>query len=48
MAKGPIITDRTRQIIAEVYLQHTDWRAKEIQDQVNRRMSGYGPGLSAI
>ena len=48
MAKGPLITDRTRKMIADVYLKHRDWRAKEIQDAVNRQMNGKGPGLSAV
>jgi hypothetical protein len=48
MAKGPVITEKVRQIIAETYLQHRDWRAKEIQNDVDNRLNGNGPGLSAI
>ena len=48
MPKGPLITDKVKQLIAEMYLQHRDWRAKEVQDEVDHRMSGNGPGLSAI
>ncbi len=29
MAKGPIITDETRDVITKIYLDHRDWRAKE-------------------
>lgn len=48
MAKGPRITDKVRQIIAEVYLAHPDWRAKETQREVNILLKGRGPGLSAV
>jgi hypothetical protein len=48
MAKGPVITEKVRRIIAEVYLQHRDWRAKEIQNEVDKRLNGNGPGLSAV
>jgi hypothetical protein len=48
MAKGRIITDSVRQIIAETYLAHRDWRAKEVQKEVNTLCHGSGPGLSSI
>ena len=48
MPKGPLITDKVKQLIAEVYLQHRDWRAKEVQYEVAHRMNGNGPGLSTV
>ncbi|MFC2047213.1 hypothetical protein ACFLTK_02920 [Chloroflexota bacterium] len=48
MAKGPVITDRVKQQIAGVYLEHPDWRAKEVQYEVDCLLSGRGPGLSAV
>ena len=48
MAKGPKVNDKIRQLIASVYLAHPDWKAKEIQEEVNQRLGGKGPGLSAV
>lgn len=48
MAKGPIITDKTREVITKIYLDHPDWRAKEVQHAVNIELKGKGPGLSAV
>ena len=48
MAKGPKISNEVRRSIALVYLAHSDWKAKEIQEEVNRRLGGNGPGLSAV
>lgn len=48
MAKGPLITDKVKQLIAETYLEHPDWRAKEIQYEVDHLLIGKGPGLSAV
>jgi len=48
MAKGPIITDEIKRIIAGVYDAHRDWRAKQVQFAVNERLHGSGPGLSAV
>ncbi len=48
MAKGPIITDEVKQIIASVYLANIDWRAKEIQREVNNLCKGRGSWLSAV
>lgn len=55
MAKGPVIPDDVKRDIAEVYLEHRDWRAKEIQSEVNSRLlkrnprlSPDWPGLSAV
>ena len=38
MAKGPLITPEVEEIIAEVFLEHKDWRAKEIQAEVNKQL----------
>jgi len=48
MSKGPGITKDVDLLIAEVYLTDTNQRAKEVQDKVNIRLEGKGPGLSAI
>ena len=55
MAKGPVIPDDVKRDIAEVYLEHRDWRAKEIQSEVNSRLRKRNykinpdwPGLSAV
>ena len=55
MAKGPVITDDIKAVIAEVYLEHSVWRAKEIQSEVNSRLRKRNykinpdwPGLSAV
>ncbi len=48
MAKGPLITAKGRQEIAEAFLAHQEWRAKEVQAEVTKRLGGKGPGLSAV
>jgi len=55
MAKNPLITDEVRRVIAEIYLEHPDWRAKEIRDGVEARLRAQNPrskpgwpGLSAV
>ena len=55
MAKNPLITDEVRQVIAEVYVMHPDYRAKEVQNEVHARLRQLNahvkpdwPGLSAI
>ena len=48
MAKGPIITDEVRLLISEVHIAHPHWRAKDVQHEVNERMRGKGPKISAI
>jgi hypothetical protein len=47
MAKGPIITDEVKRIIAAVYDAHRDWSAKQVQFAVDKRLHGNGPKLSA-
>lgn len=55
MAKGPRITDEVIKLIAQVYLEYPNWRAKEIQSEVNARLYNANPrlnpgwpGLSAV
>lgn len=48
MAKGPIITDETKMLIAQVHQEHPDWYAKEVEAEVNKLLDSKGPGLSAI
>jgi len=48
MAKGPIITDEVRLLISEVHIAHPHWQAKDVQHEVNVRMRGKGPKISAI
>lgn len=55
MAKNPLITDDVKRVIAKIYLEHPDWRAKEIRDGVLARLHEQNPrsklgwpGLSAV
>lgn len=54
MAKGDIITEEVKEIIIDVYLAHPDWLAKEVMNEVHRRLGkrkskGYTwPGLISI
>jgi len=48
MAKGPIITDEVKRIIAAVYDAHRDWPAKKVQFAVDKRLHGNGPKLNAV
>jgi hypothetical protein len=48
MAKGRIVDDTTRLLIARVYRQHPEWRAKEVQVEVNKRLGQDWPGLSVV
>lgn len=55
MAKGPKITDEVLRQIAAVYIEHPEWRAKEIQCEVNTRLrqgnpkaNPSWPGLSTV
>ncbi len=55
MAKGPKITDEVIKLIAQIYLEYPNWRAKEIQSEVsarlykaNPRLNPDWPGLSAV
>lgn len=47
MAKGPKITDEVIGQIAKVYLEHPDWRAKEIQHEAHARLRKHNPGIPA-
>ncbi len=55
MPKGPKITAEVKRFIAEVNDEHPDWMAKEVKDEVQRRLRRLGhqpnpnwPGISAI
>ncbi len=55
MPKGPKITDDVVRLIATVYWDHREWRAKEIQIEVNHQLrkkrpdlNPNWPGLSAV
>jgi hypothetical protein len=55
MAKNPLITDEVKRVIAQMYLKHSDWRAKEIRDGVEARLHEQNPrskpgwpGLSTV
>ena len=55
MPRGPAITPRVRELIVRVYYEHTDWTAKEVQNEVNTLVrKGHislkpdWPGLSAV
>ncbi|MBA7695544.1 hypothetical protein ES703_104172 [subsurface metagenome] len=54
MAKGDFITEEVKGIIVDVYLIHPDWIAKEVMNEVHRRLGkmkskGYTwPGLISI
>ena len=55
MAQGPRITDDVRRIIAEVWLEHQEWVAKEVMREVHSRLlkgnpnvKPNWPGLTAI
>lgn len=46
MAKGPRITDEVKWLIAKIYLEHPDWRAKEVRMEVNTRLCKKNPKLN--
>ncbi len=54
MAKGDIITEEVKEIIVDVFLAHPNWLAKEVMNEVHRRLGkrkskGYTwPGLISI
>ena len=55
MAKGPRITDGIRWVIARIYLEHPDWRAKEVRMELstwlckeNPELNPDWPGLSTV
>ena len=43
MARGTVLTEEVRRLIAEVYLGHRDWRAKKIQKEVIDRLHRVNP-----
>lgn len=55
MPQGPKLTEEVRRIIAGVYLDHKDWVAKQVMDEVHRRLRKSNPktpkgwpGLSSV
>jgi hypothetical protein len=54
MAKGKVISDKERIIIAQVYMEHLSWNAKQVQAEVNKQLGNMmdkgkvWPGLSAV
>ncbi len=55
MAKGPLITQEVVDAIGEIYLEHTDWAAKQVQQEVQDRLKAFNqnmpenwPSISAI
>ncbi len=48
MAKGAIITDDVKKLIAQVFLEHPGWRAKEIQAEVSHQVSKNGDGWPSL
>tara|TARA_R100000049_G_C1930658_1_gene74648 strand:+ start:470 stop:1234 length:765 start_codon:yes stop_codon:yes gene_type:complete len=48
MPKGPLITDEVRRLITKIYVEHTDWQAKEVQSELNHLLNSKWPGLSAV
>jgi len=48
MSRGPKVSKDYQLIIAEIYMEHPKWQAKDIQREANRKLHGKGPGLSYI
>lgn len=48
MAKGALITDKTRCLIVDIFLNNPKLRAKEIHAEVERVMGSNSPGESAV
>jgi len=55
MAKGPILTDEVKRLIAEICNEHPDWIAKEVKSEVQARLRRAGhqakpdwPGITAV
>jgi len=55
MAKGPILTDEVKRLIAEIFSEHPDWVAKEVKNEVQARLRRAGhqakpdwPGITAV
>lgn len=43
MAKGPLLNDEVRQLITEIYLDHKDWRAKQVQKELHSKLKAINP-----
>lgn len=48
MAKGRVVDNMVRLLIAEVHHQHPDWPAKMVQAEANKRLGQDWPGLSVV
>ena len=55
MAKGPKLPPEVIHIIADVYLEHSEWKAEKIQREVHNRLQKENlqrkpgwPGLSSV
>ena len=48
MAKGPVITENIRQKIAVIYVDHPEWRAKEVEAELREELKDKAPGLSSV
>jgi len=55
MAKGPILTDEVKRLIAEICSEHPDWVAKEVKYEVQARLRRAGhqakpdwPGITVV
>jgi hypothetical protein len=43
-----VITENIRQEIAKMYVDHPEWRAKEVEAELRGKLKGKAPGLSSI
>jgi hypothetical protein len=43
MAKGPLLNEGVKRLTAEIYLQHKDWRAKEVRKELHSRLRVISP-----
>ena len=55
MAKGPILTDEVKRLIAELNDEHPEWMAKEVKKEIQARLRQLGhqtkpdwPGITAV
>ena len=48
MAKGRVVDDTVRLLIANLHREHPDWRAKEVKAEINKRLGQDWPGLSVV
>jgi len=48
MAKGPLVDNRIKLLIASINRDHPDWPAKMIKDAIHKRLGQNWPGLSVV